>query len=47
VSHDERLIEMVCTELWAVDSKRVRRMDGGLKEYRKEVQRQLKEAGVI
>lgn len=41
VSHDERLIELVCKELWVVENRNVRRMEGGIQEYRREALRQL------
>ncbi len=41
VSHDERLIEIVCTELWVVRNMRVDRLEGGLAEYRKLVCKEL------
>ncbi|MPC09442.1 ATP-binding cassette sub-family F member 3 [Portunus trituberculatus] len=34
VSHDERLIRMVCTELWVCGDKKVRCVEGGFDEYR-------------
>uniref|UniRef100_A0A914W434 ABC transporter domain-containing protein n=1 Tax=Plectus sambesii TaxID=2011161 RepID=A0A914W434_9BILA len=41
VSHDERLIELVCKELWVVKDRTVVVMDGGLPEYKKLVLKQL------
>uniref|UniRef100_A0A1I7S566 ABC transporter domain-containing protein n=1 Tax=Bursaphelenchus xylophilus TaxID=6326 RepID=A0A1I7S566_BURXY len=41
VSHDERLIDLVCKELWVVKDRTVTRLDGGLEEYKKHVYRQL------
>ncbi|KAL3079520.1 hypothetical protein niasHT_015978 [Heterodera trifolii] len=41
VSHDERLIELVCKELWVCKDKTVTQLDGGLEEYKKHVYRQL------
>lgn len=41
VSHDERLIELVCKELWVCKDKTVTPLDGGLEEYKKHVYRQL------
>jgi ATPase subunit of ABC transporter with duplicated ATPase domains len=41
VTHDERLIELVCKELWVVKDKTVSRLDGGLEEYKKHVYKQL------
>lgn len=41
VSHDERLIELVCKELWVVKDKTITNLEGGLEEYKKHVYRQL------
>ncbi|GMS91559.1 hypothetical protein PENTCL1PPCAC_13734 [Pristionchus entomophagus] len=41
VSHDERLIELVCKELWVVKDRMVTNLEGGLDEYRKQVYKQL------
>lgn len=41
VSHDEQLIESVCTELWVVKDRMVSALEGGLEEYRKQVYKQL------
>uniref|UniRef100_A0A0N4ZF79 ABC transporter domain-containing protein n=1 Tax=Parastrongyloides trichosuri TaxID=131310 RepID=A0A0N4ZF79_PARTI len=41
VSHDERLIELVCKELWVVKDKRIFTLEGGLEEYKKHVYKQL------
>lgn len=41
VSHDERLIDLVCNELWVVKDKSVTYLDGGLEDYKKHVYRQL------
>ncbi|XP_070561680.1 ATP-binding cassette sub-family F member 3-like [Ptychodera flava] len=35
VSHDERLIRMICKELWVCGNGTVKRMDGGFDEYKK------------
>ncbi|XP_046457203.1 ATP-binding cassette sub-family F member 3-like [Daphnia pulex] len=43
VSHDERLIRMVCKELWVCAGGSVRSIEGGFDEYRKMVQRELQE----
>lgn len=45
VSHDERLIRMVCKELWVCAKGTVRSIEGGFDEYRLLVQRELQEAG--
>nr|XP_053653574.1 ATP-binding cassette sub-family F member 3-like [Cherax quadricarinatus] len=41
VSHDERLIRMVCTELWVCGEKKVRCMEGGFDEYRTLVEKEI------
>lgn len=44
VSHDERLIRMVCKELWVCGCGSVQSIEGGFDEYRKVVERELLEA---
>ncbi|XP_022117099.2 ATP-binding cassette sub-family F member 3 [Pieris rapae] len=44
VSHDERLIRMVCRELWVCGGGSVQSVEGGFDEYRKIVERELLEA---
>lgn len=44
VSHDERLIRMVCKELWVCGQGSVKSVEGGFDEYRKIVERELAEA---
>jgi ATP-binding cassette, subfamily F, member 3 len=41
VSHDERLIRMVCKELWVCGGGTIQSIDGGFDEYRKIVEREL------
>jgi len=41
VSHDERLVELVCKELWLVKNRKVGRLEGGLAEYRALVAKEL------
>jgi len=41
VSHDERLIRMVCKELWVCGNDCVRSIEGGFDEYRRLVERDL------
>ncbi|VDD91174.1 unnamed protein product [Enterobius vermicularis] len=41
VTHDERLIELVCKELWVVRDRTVTQLDGGIEEYKKHVYKQL------
>ncbi|XP_015124245.1 ATP-binding cassette sub-family F member 3 isoform X2 [Diachasma alloeum] len=41
VSHDERLIRLVCTELWVCGQGSVRCIEGGFDEYRKIIEKEL------
>ncbi|KAM3722816.1 ATP-binding cassette sub-family F member [Dirofilaria immitis] len=41
VSHDEKLIDMVCKELWVVKDRCVVALEGGLEEYKRHVMTQL------
>lgn len=41
VSHDERLIRMVCRELWVCGGGNIQSIEGGFDEYRKIVEREL------
>ncbi|XP_039297067.1 ATP-binding cassette sub-family F member 3 [Nilaparvata lugens] len=43
VSHDERLIRMVCKELWVCGGGTVTSIEGGFDEYRRIVERELAE----
>ncbi|KAH3828800.1 ATP-binding cassette sub-family F member 3-like [Dreissena polymorpha] len=45
VSHDERLITMVCQELWVVKNNKVISLEGGFDHYKKIVEEELKEQG--
>lgn len=47
VSHDERLIRLVCRELWVCESGKVRRMDGGFDEYRDILEEQFRKEGYL
>lgn len=47
VSHDERLIRMVCKELWVCEGGKVRRIDGGFDEYRDILHEQFKKEGYL
>ncbi|XP_073778302.1 ATP-binding cassette sub-family F member 3 [Danio rerio] len=47
VSHDERLIRMVCKELWVCEAGRVHRIDGGFDEYRDILQEQFRKEGYL
>ena len=41
VSHDQRLITMVCQELWVCSKGKVWSMEGGLPEYVKLVEKEM------
>ncbi|KAL7635723.1 UNVERIFIED_CONTAM: hypothetical protein RMT77_013551 [Armadillidium vulgare] len=41
VSHDERLIRMVCTELWVCGNQTVKCIEGGFDEYRSIVEKEI------
>jgi len=41
VSHDERLIDLVCKELWLCENGGLRVVEGGLQEYRRYVERSM------
>jgi ATP-binding cassette, subfamily F, member 3 len=41
VSHDERLIRLVCSEIWVCADHRVTRIEGGIEEYKKLVEQEL------
>lgn len=43
VSHDERLIRMICKELWVCGNESVASIEGGFDEYRKLVERELEQ----
>ncbi|KAK5904127.1 ATP-binding cassette sub-family F member 3 [Pseudochaenichthys georgianus] len=47
VSHDERLIRMVCKELWVCEHGKVGRIDGGFDEYRDILHEQFKKEGYL
>ncbi|XP_072544831.1 ATP-binding cassette sub-family F member 3 [Salminus brasiliensis] len=47
VSHDERLIRLVCKELWVCESGRVQRIDGGFDEYKDILQEQFRREGFL
>lgn len=47
VSHDERLIRLVCKELWVCESGKVQRIDGGFDEYRDILHEQFKKEGYL
>ncbi len=41
VSHDQHLIEACATEVWLCKERTVKRLNGGLKEYRDEIQAEM------
>ena len=43
VTHDERLVRMVCTELWVCKGGEVRVLEGGIDEYKALVNKELEE----
>lgn len=47
VSHDERLIRLVCRELWVCEGGRVWRLDGGFDEYRDVLHEQFRKEGYL
>ncbi|KAF4116954.1 ATP-binding cassette sub-family F member 3 [Onychostoma macrolepis] len=47
VSHDERLIRIVCKELWVCEAGRVHRVDGGFDEYKDILQEQFRREGYL
>ncbi|KAJ8368104.1 hypothetical protein SKAU_G00081320 [Synaphobranchus kaupii] len=47
VSHDERLIRLVCKELWVCEGGKIRRVDGGFDEYRDVLQEQFRKEGYL
>uniref|UniRef100_A0A8C9XW14 ATP binding cassette subfamily F member 3 n=1 Tax=Sander lucioperca TaxID=283035 RepID=A0A8C9XW14_SANLU len=47
VSHDERLIRLVCKELWVCEAGSVRRIDGGFDEYRDILHEQFRKEGYL
>lgn len=44
VSHDERLIRMVCKELWVCANGTVKSMEGGFDEYKRIVEAEIEAA---
>ncbi|KAJ8357831.1 hypothetical protein SKAU_G00206250 [Synaphobranchus kaupii] len=47
VSHDERMIRLVCKELWVCEAGKVKRVDGGFDEYRDVLQEQFRKEGYL
>jgi ATP-binding cassette subfamily F protein 3 len=41
VSHDERLLKMVCQELWVCSKGKVYSLEGGLDQYRRIVEKEM------
>nr|XP_039253628.1 LOW QUALITY PROTEIN: ATP-binding cassette sub-family F member 3-like [Styela clava] len=46
VSHDERLISIVCKELWLCGDKRVTCIKGGFEEYKEMLEKEFKRLGI-
>ena len=44
VSHDERLIRMVCKELWVCSGGTVKALEGGFDEYKAIVRKEIEAA---
>ena len=44
VSHDERLIRMICKELWVCGNGTVKSIDGGFDEYRRIIEAEIEAA---
>ena len=42
MSHDQHLIEACATEVWLCKDRNVRRLEGGLKEYRTSIQSEFR-----
>lgn len=42
VSHDQHLIKLCMTEVWLTEGKTVRRLDGGLEQYRTAVENEFR-----
>ncbi|XP_041850309.1 ATP-binding cassette sub-family F member 3 [Melanotaenia boesemani] len=47
VSHDERLIRLVCRELWVCEGGKVHHVDGGFDEYRDILHEQFRKEGYL
>uniref|UniRef100_A0A8C6WGG2 ATP-binding cassette, sub-family F (GCN20), member 3 n=1 Tax=Neogobius melanostomus TaxID=47308 RepID=A0A8C6WGG2_9GOBI len=47
VSHDERLIRLVCRELWVCEAGIVHRIDGGFDEYKHILHEQFQKEGYL
>jgi ATP-binding cassette subfamily F protein 3 len=41
VSHDERLIQLICKELWLARDTKVTSIPGGYEQYRKLIEKEL------
>lgn len=46
VSHDERLISVVCKELWLCQDRQVKCVKGGFEEYREMLEKEFKRLGI-
>ena len=44
VSHDERLIRMICKELWVCGNGTVKSIEGGFDEYRRIIEAEIEAA---
>ena len=42
VSHDEHLIDMSCNAVWLCKDRQVYRLEGGLEQYKKAIESELK-----
>ncbi|KAL8693251.1 MAG: hypothetical protein Q9218_001885 [Villophora microphyllina] len=47
VSHDVTMLQTVCTSLWVCDGGSVEKFDGDVKAYKKRIQKQADEMGVV
>lgn len=41
VSHDERLIRLMCQELWVAGDRTVKAISGGIDEYRAQIEKEF------
>lgn len=47
VSHDVTMLQTVCESLWVCDRGTVEKFDGDVKAYKKRIQKQADEMGVV
>ena len=45
VSHDEHLIEIACQEVWLCQDQTVRRLEGGLQQYKTAIETEFTGSG--